>query len=225
MSETTGAGSGAADEPDGAAADTASERSAAQGNQARTGGPADHLATLMAEHHLWLIGQMVDRAARLSADRLDRPVEVAVDPGTGQVRVLEILSAVDVGEIIHPAGHQMQIDGGTVMGYGFACLEDLVEQDGQIAAANLGEFRLPTMRDVPELTTVLVQGGQGLTAANAKPVGELTNVPVAAAVANAVADAVGCRVRDLPVTAEKVFWLTSTQKDQKEEARCRSRSR
>jgi CO/xanthine dehydrogenase Mo-binding subunit len=150
---------------------------------------------------------------------------VAVDPGTGQVRVLEILSAVDVGEIIHPAGHQMQIDGGTVMGYGFACLEDLVEQDGQIAAANLGEFRLPTMRDVPELTTVLVQGGQGLTAANAKPVGELTNVPVAAAVANAVADAVGCRVRDLPVTAEKVFWLTSTQKDQKEEARCRSRSR
>ena len=151
--------------------------------------------------------------------------QVAVDPGTGQVRVLEILSAVDVGEIIHPAGHQMQIDGGAVMGYGFACLEDLVEQDGQIAAANLGEFRLPTMRDVPELTTVLVHGGQGLTAANAKPVGELTNVPVAAAVANAVADAVGCRVRDLPVTAEKVFWLTSTEKEQKEEARCTSRSR
>jgi CO/xanthine dehydrogenase Mo-binding subunit len=100
-----------------------------------------------------------------------------------------------------------------------------VEQDGQIAAANLGEFRLPTMRDVPELTTVLVHGGQGLTAANAKPVGELTNVPVAAAVANAVADAVGCRVRDLPVTAEKVFWLTSTEKEQKEEARCTSRSR
>jgi CO/xanthine dehydrogenase Mo-binding subunit len=84
------------------------------------------------------------------------------------------------------------------------------------------------MRDVPELTTVLVEGGQGLTAANAKPVGELTNVPVAAAVANAVADAVGCRVRDLPVTAEKVFWLTSRQEeqiDQKEEARCTSRSR
>lgn len=88
MSETTGAGSGAADEPDGAAADTASERSAAQGNQARTGGPADHLATLMAEHHLWLIGQMVDRAARLSADRLDRPVEVAVDDETRSLRGL-----------------------------------------------------------------------------------------------------------------------------------------
>jgi CO/xanthine dehydrogenase Mo-binding subunit len=133
--------------------------------------------------------------------------QVAVDPGTGQVRVLELLSAVDVGEIINGRGHQMQIDGGTVMGYGFACLEDLAEQDGQIGAANLGEFRLPTMRDVPQLRTVLVRGGQGLTAANVKPVGELTNVPVAAAVANAVADAAGCRVRDLPVTGEKVFWL------------------
>ena len=131
--------------------------------------------------------------------------QVAVDPATGQVRVLEILSAVDVGEIIHPLGHQMQIDGGAIMGYGFACLEDLAEDDGQVTAANLGEFRLPTMSDAPALRTVLVAGGRGVTAANIKPVGELTNVPVAAAVANAVADATGCRIRDLPVTAEKVY--------------------
>jgi len=132
--------------------------------------------------------------------------QVAVDPATGQVRVLEILSAVDVGEIIHPLGHQMQIDGGAIMGYGFACLEDLAEDAGQITAANLGEFRLPAMCDAPALRTVLVAGGQGVTSANIKPVGELTNVPVAAAVANAVADATGCRIRDLPVTAEKVYW-------------------
>lgn len=132
--------------------------------------------------------------------------QVAVDPATGQVKVLRITSAVDVGRIVHPAGHQMQIDGGTVMGYGFACLEDLAEQDGQVTAANLGEFRLPAMADVPELETVLVEGGQGVTRANVKPVGEMTNVPTAAAVANAVADAVGCRIRDLPVTAEKVYW-------------------
>jgi CO/xanthine dehydrogenase Mo-binding subunit len=132
--------------------------------------------------------------------------QVAVDPATGQVRVLEILSAVDVGDIVHPLGHQMQIDGGAVMGYGFACLEDLAEDAGQITAGNLGEFRLPAASDIPALRTVLVEGGQGVTPANVKPVGELTNVPVAAAVANAVADATGCRIRDLPVTAEKVFW-------------------
>ncbi len=132
--------------------------------------------------------------------------QVAVDPATGQVKVLQIGSAVDVGRIVHPAGHQMQIDGGTVMGYGFACLEDLAEYDGQVTAANLGEFRLPVLADIPPLATVLVEGGQGVTTANVKPVGELTNVPVAAAIANAVADATGCRIRDLPVTAEKVYW-------------------
>jgi putative selenate reductase molybdopterin-binding subunit len=131
---------------------------------------------------------------------------VAVDPATGQVRVLEIVSAVDAGRIVHPAGHQMQIDGGTVMGYGFACLEDLAEDDGQVTAANLGEFRLPAMADVPVLRTVLVEDARGVTLANVKPVGELTNVPTAAAIANAVADATGCRIRDLPVTAEKVYW-------------------
>lgn len=131
---------------------------------------------------------------------------VAVDPATGQVKVLELLSAVDVGQVIHPPGHQMQIDGGAIMGYGFACLEDLAEDDGQITAANLGEFKLPSINDAPVLRTVLVEGGQGVTPANVKPVGELTNVPVAAAVANAVADATGCRIRDLPVTGEKVFW-------------------
>lgn len=132
--------------------------------------------------------------------------QVAVDPSTGQVAVLRIVSAVDAGRIVHPAGHQMQIDGGAVMGFGFACLEDLAEEDGQVTAANLGEFRLPAMADVPVLDTVLVDGGQGVTRANVKPVGELTNVPTAAAIANAVAAAVGCRIRELPVTAEKVYW-------------------
>ena len=132
--------------------------------------------------------------------------QVAVDLATGQVKVLQIVSVVDVGRIVHPAGHQMQIDGGTVMGYGFACLEDLVEDDGQITAATLGEFKLPAMADVPVLRTVLVEGAQGVTSANVKPVGELTNVPVAAAIANAVADATGRRIRDLPITAEKVYW-------------------
>jgi CO/xanthine dehydrogenase Mo-binding subunit len=131
---------------------------------------------------------------------------VAIDPETGQVRIVELVSAVDVASIVNPRAHQMQIDGGAVMGIGFACLEDLLEEEGQVWASSFGEFRLPTAADVPALRTVLVSGGRGIGPANVKAVGELTNVPVAAAVANAVADAVGVRVRQLPITAERVYW-------------------
>ncbi|MGH9108475.1 MAG: xanthine dehydrogenase family protein molybdopterin-binding subunit [Acidimicrobiales bacterium] len=131
---------------------------------------------------------------------------VAVDPETGQVRVLELITAVDVARILRPRSHQLQVDGGAVMGLGFACYEDLLEADGQVWAPNLAEFRLPTAADVPPLRTVLVEGGRGVGPANVKAVGELCNVPTAAAVANAVADATDCRIRTLPITAERVFW-------------------
>lgn len=131
---------------------------------------------------------------------------VAVDPDTGQLRVLEPVTAVDVATILRPRAHQIQIDGGAVMGLGFACFEDLLEEDGQVWAANPAEFRLPTTEDTPVLRTVLVEGGCGVGPGNIKAIGELANVPVAAAVANAVADATGCRIRHLPITAERVFW-------------------
>ncbi|HWG64907.1 MAG TPA: molybdopterin cofactor-binding domain-containing protein [Streptosporangiaceae bacterium] len=136
---------------------------------------------------------------------------VAVDPSTGQVRVLELIIAVDVAAILRPRSHQLQLEGGAVMGFGFACLEDLLEEEGQVWAANLAEFRLPTAADVPELRTVLLEGGRGVGPANVKAVGELANVPVAAAIANAVADAVGARIRQLPVTAERVYWAMSRE--------------
>ena len=132
--------------------------------------------------------------------------QVAVDPGSGQVKVLEVLSAVDVADIVNPLAHRMQIEGGAAMGYGFACLEDLLLSEGQVWGANLGEFKIPSSRDVPPFRTVLVPGAKGLSALNVKAVGELTNVPTAAAIANAVAAAVGVRVRELPITAERVYW-------------------
>jgi CO/xanthine dehydrogenase Mo-binding subunit len=131
--------------------------------------------------------------------------QVAVDPETGQVRVLEILSAVDIAEVINPRAHLMQLEGGAAMGYGFACLEDLQVSEGQVWAASLSEFRLPASADVPAFRTVLVPGGLGVGVLNVKSAGELTNVTTAAAVANAVAAAVGVRVRNLPITAERVF--------------------
>ncbi|MGH9057155.1 MAG: xanthine dehydrogenase family protein molybdopterin-binding subunit [Acidimicrobiales bacterium] len=131
---------------------------------------------------------------------------VAVDPQTGQVRVVDLVTAVDVATVIRPRAHQLQIHGGSVKGYGFAFLEDLGESDGQVWASNLGEFRIPTAADVPTLRTVLVPGGRGVGPAGVKAIGELTNVAVAAALANAIADATGVRVRALPITAEQVFW-------------------
>lgn len=130
--------------------------------------------------------------------------QVAVDPATGQLKVLELISAVDVGDVVNPLAHQMQIDGGAVMGYGFACLEDLAVSDGQVWAGSLGDYKLPSSKDVPVLTTVLVRGGKGVGRANIKPIGEVSNVPTAAAVANAVAEATGLRIRRLPLTAERI---------------------
>jgi len=97
------------------------------------------------------------------------------------------------------------------MGYGLACLEDLVMRDGRVWAANLGEFRIPSTVDVPAWRTVLVEGGSGVGALGVKSVGELSNVPTAAAIASAVADAAGVRVRDLPITAEKVYALLHSE--------------
>lgn len=137
--------------------------------------------------------------------------QVAIDPLSGQVRVLEILSAVDVAEVVNPHAHRLQIEGGAAMGYGLACLEDLVMRDGRVWAANLGEFRIPSTVDVPAWRTVLVEGGRGVGALGVKSVGELSNVPTAAAIAGAVADAAGVRVRDLPITAEKVYALLRSE--------------
>lgn len=143
----------------------------------------------------------------------DRPVgsyvaqvaRVAVDEDTGQIALLELVTAVDVAGIVEPKAHQMQLDGGAAQGVGFALLEDLQESDGLVWAANLGEFKIPSSRDVPSFRTVLVPGGAGLGAANVKGAGELTNPPTAAAIANAVAAATGCRLRELPLRAERIF--------------------
>ena len=130
--------------------------------------------------------------------------QVEVDVETGRVAVDEIITAVDVAAILHPASHLTQIEGGVAMGLGFACLEDLGIEEGQVTAGHMGVYTLPSFRDVPRLPVVLVEGGFGIGPDNVKAIGELSNVPVAAAIANAVADAVGVRITRLPITAEAV---------------------
>ena len=131
--------------------------------------------------------------------------EVEVDRETGQVTLTRLTTAHDVGTVLNPLTHQGQVEGGAVQGIGQALTEHLVVQDGAVTNLHLGEYKLPTAMDVPELETVLVQSDAGPAPYAGKAVGEHSNVAVPAAVANAVSDAVGVRLMDLPVTAEKVY--------------------
>ena len=132
--------------------------------------------------------------------------EVAVDPATGQVSVRHFTTAHDVGTVINPVGHQGQIEGGLIQGLGYALMEELPTEDGRISTLNLGEAKLPTIADVPPLTTVLVEDNVGPGPFRAKAIGEGSISAVAPAIANAVADACGVRIHDLPITAEKVYF-------------------
>jgi CO/xanthine dehydrogenase Mo-binding subunit len=132
--------------------------------------------------------------------------EVAVDPATGQVTVRHFTTAHDVGTIINPIGHQGQIEGGLIQGLGFALIEEMKTEEGRISTLSLGDFKLPTIQDIPPLTTVILQDPVGPGPFNAKAIGEGSISAVAPAIANAVADACGVRILDLPITAEKVYF-------------------
>lgn len=131
--------------------------------------------------------------------------EVRVDPETGQLKILKIVCAHDVGTIIHPITHQGQVDGAMIQGLGFAVLEDLVDEEGKIITANLGEYKLPNVADIPRHETVLVHDPDGPGPFQSKPIGEHGTVPTAAAIANALYDAIGVQITDLPITAEKIY--------------------
>jgi CO/xanthine dehydrogenase Mo-binding subunit len=131
--------------------------------------------------------------------------EVEVDPETGSVQVRRVVSAHDVGTIINPITHQGQIDGAVIMGMGQGVMEELVMDEGKVTNNNLGDYKMPTIRDIPELKTVLVKSTGGVGPLDSKPIGEFANNGPPAAIANAVADAVGVRLFELPVKAEKIY--------------------
>ncbi|HLQ04485.1 MAG TPA: molybdopterin cofactor-binding domain-containing protein, partial [Verrucomicrobiae bacterium] len=132
-------------------------------------------------------------------------VEVTVDRDTGAFTIVDAVLVADVGTVINPVAVRGQLEGGFVFGLGQAVMEELVIQDGRVVTANFGDYKIPTIADVPKLRLTLLTGTHGPGPFGAKSVGELANPAVPAAVANAIADAVGARVLSLPITAEKVF--------------------
>ncbi len=132
--------------------------------------------------------------------------KVAVDPETGEVRVLEYVAAQDVGFAINPAEVEGQIHGGVTQGIGWALFEGLVHDvDGQLLTSTLMDYALPLSKDVPSITPLLVQVPSDLGPFGAKGVGEPPVVPVSATIANAIYDAVGIRATQLPITPERLF--------------------
>jgi CO/xanthine dehydrogenase Mo-binding subunit len=142
-------------------------------------------------------------------------VELEVDPETGQIKLLDVVTAHDVGTIINPLAHQGQIDGGLLQGVGFGLLEELRVEEGQVSTLNLGDYKLPNIRDIPPLKTVLVEEKIGPAPFHGKAIGESSITPTGAAIANAVYDAVGVRFHDLPITAEKVYRALREKSEEK----------
>ncbi|HEV2581652.1 MAG TPA: xanthine dehydrogenase family protein molybdopterin-binding subunit [Ktedonobacteraceae bacterium] len=131
---------------------------------------------------------------------------VAVDPETGIVRVLDYVAAQDVGFAINPAEVEGQISGGVTQGLGWALYEGYVyDENGQLLTSNFMDYALPHTEDVPHIATLLVEIPSALGPYGAKGVGEPPVVPVSAAIANAIYDAVGARVTRLPITPERLF--------------------
>ena len=131
--------------------------------------------------------------------------DVEVDESTGRIRVVDYVAAHDVGRAINPGATEGQIIGGVVMALGAVLGEELIHEGGRPVNPAMLNYPLPRAADVPDVRAVLVEGPEEAGPYDAKSAGELPVYPVAAAVANAVHDAVGIRLRHLPFTPDKVI--------------------
>ncbi len=132
-------------------------------------------------------------------------VLVEVSEATGQVQVLKVASAHDVGRALNPPAAEGQIHGGIHMGLGYALSEELLIQEGRVVNPQFMEYALFAASDMPEIVVELIETVDAAGPFGAKGLGEAGVIPVAAAVANAVKDAVGVRLTELPMTPERVF--------------------
>ena len=139
-------------------------------------------------------------------------VEVEVDTVTGNVRVLDVYVAQDVGKVLNPLGLAGQIEGGVVMGMGYALSEELIMDKGYILNPNFHDYKLPTAADIPEIHFYPIETHDSAGPYGAKGVGEAPLIPTAAAIANAVANAIGVRIDSLPITPEKVLKALSSKR-------------
>ena len=132
-------------------------------------------------------------------------VEVAVDRETGVIKLIRVASAHDVGRAINPLAVTSQIEGGIMMGFGYALWEGLLFDEGKVTNASFADYKIPTIRDIPAATPIIVEKNYNSEPYGAKGIGEMSVFGIAPAVANAVARLTGVRIKDLPLSAEKLL--------------------
>jgi xanthine dehydrogenase molybdenum-binding subunit len=132
--------------------------------------------------------------------------EVEVNTLTGEVKVLRVIAANDVGHAINPLGLRGQIEGGVVMGVGHALLENFITKDGMVVTDRMSRYRVPSIVHTPEIIPIVVEDPASDGPYGAKGVGEIVLIPTPPAITNAIYNAVGVRFDTLPVDQEKLLW-------------------
>jgi len=131
-------------------------------------------------------------------------IEVQVNKRTGEVEVLRVIAANDVGTAVNPVGLQGQVEGGIMMGIGTGLTEEFIVQDGKIVTDHLARYRMPGIMLTPEIISIIVEDPTAEGPYGAKGVGEICAIPTAPAITNAIYNAVGVRVYKLPVDQELI---------------------
>jgi len=131
--------------------------------------------------------------------------EVEVDTETGEVSIIKIYAVHDCGKAINPSMVEGQIIGGVSMGIGYALMERIVSEEGKVLNCHLTDYIIPTFKDMPEVEVFIVESPEALGPFGAKGIGESTLLPTAPAIINAIYDAVGVRIYELPATPEKIL--------------------
>ena len=131
--------------------------------------------------------------------------EVEVDPESGRVELINFYAAHDSGKVINPLLAEGQIEGGAVMGFGWALTEEFKFENGRILNPNFHDYKIFSIKDIPNIIPILVETTDPNGPFGAKGLGECAMVPTAPAILNAIYDAVGIRICDMPATSEKVY--------------------
>jgi xanthine dehydrogenase YagR molybdenum-binding subunit len=141
--------------------------------------------------------------------------EVEVDTETGMVRVVKVVAVHEAGRALNPAMFESQVNGGVMMGVGYALLErrTMDEAEGRVINPNLEDYKMVSSFELPEIETIIVEPITPMNNIGGKGLGEPPTVPTAGAIANAVAHALGLRIYELPLSPDRVLDALEAQKE------------
>ncbi len=142
--------------------------------------------------------------------------QVQVNTHTGEVEVLKVIAANDVGKALNPLGLQGQVEGGVMMGIGNSLTENFIVENGVIFTDHLARYRMPSIVHTPEITSIIVEHPTSEGPYGAKGVGEIVSIPTSPAITNAIYNAVGVRIKRLPVDQAEILSELASRSVQKE---------